>query len=339
MLFKIFKNTPAIIAEIGVNHNGQASIARKLVKIASDCGADAVKLQTFKAFECAGAYSETASYQKGECQNQLDLLKSLELSFPDTADLKEYAESLGLTFLSTPDGLMSLDFLCDIGTKIIKVASGELTNIPFLYAIGNKKRPVILSTGMGTLEEIEKAVAALKDSGAPEILLLHCTTAYPTPSDEANLRAINTIKNTFNLQTGFSDHTLGNEASVAALALGAIVFEKHITLDKNLAGPDHNASLDPEEFKNYVDAIRKTAIMLGDGIKKPTRSELLNIPYVRRSIVASKDLKAGEIISGKSVEIKRPATGIQPSDLQNVFGKKLKVDIAQDEPITWEKLE
>lgn len=339
MLFKILKNSPAIIAEIGVNHNGSAEIAKKLVKAASDCGADAVKLQTFKAFECAGTYSEPALYQKGECENQLELLKSLELSFPDTADLKEYAESLGLTFLSTPDGIMSLDFLCDIGTKIIKVASGELTNIPFLYAIGNKKRPVILSTGMGTLEEIEKAVTALRDSGAPEIVLLHCTTEYPAPADEANLLAITTIKNTFNLHTGFSDHTLGNEAAVAALALGARVFEKHITLDKNMTGPDHNASLDPKEFKSYVDAIRKTSLMLGDGIKKPTKSELLNIPYVRRSIVASKNLKAGEILTGKSVEIKRPATGIQPSDLQKVFGKKLKVDVSQDEPITWEMLE
>jgi N,N'-diacetyllegionaminate synthase len=339
MLNKIFKREPIIIAEIGVNHNSHMYLAKRLVKVALEAGADAIKLQTFKAYECASKFAEAAEYQKNAAQNQLELLQWLELSYPDTADLKEYAESFGLVFISTPDGQESLDFICDIGTKIIKVASGELTNLPFLYQIGSKGRPVILSTGMGTMEEVEAAVNALKDAGAPEIAVTHCTTAYPAPAEEANLKAICTLKERLGLQVGYSDHTLGCEASVAALALGATIFEKHITIDKNLSGPDHHASMEPEEFTAYVKALRTTAKMLGDGIKAPTPSELKNMPFVRRSLVAKTDLKAGHELSGLDIAIKRPATGIAPQELHSIFGRKLKCDLQEDEPIKWEHLE
>lgn len=339
MISKIFKREPIIIAEIGVNHNGHMHLAKKLVKMAIEAGADAIKVQTFKAYECASKFAETAEYQKKEAKTQLELLECLELSYPHTADLKDYAESFGLVFISTPDGQESLDFICDIGTKVIKVASGELTNLPFLYQIGSKRRPVILSTGMGTMEEVEAAVNALKDAGAPEIAIMHCTTSYPAPAEEANLRAICTLKERLGLQVGYSDHTLGCEASVAALALGATIFEKHITLDKNLNGPDHSASMEPEEFTAYVKALRTTTKMLGDGIKAPTSSELKNMPLVRRSLMAKKDLKVGHELSGLDIAIKRPATGIAPQELQNVFGKKLKCDLQEDQPIKWEHLE
>ncbi len=339
MLLNLFKSNPVIVAEIGVNHNGDPKLAKQLIDIALEAGADAVKFQAFKAWECAGTFSNNAEYQSNQSKNQYELLKSLELDFADLADMKEYAEKLGLIFFATPDGETSLDFLCDINTPIIKIASGELTNIPFLYAIGSKHRPVILSTGMGTLEETDRAVTALKESGVPEILLMHCTTEYPAPTEDANLKAITTMQKAFNLPVGYSDHTLGYEAAIAATALGAVMFEKHITIDKNMQGPDHAASMNPAEFKQYVLEIRRTVKMLGDGIKKPVSSELKNIPLVRRSIVAAHELFPGNIIGGHDIAIKRPATGIQPIELQNVFGKKVKVKLQKDEPITWEHLE
>ncbi len=332
------KRIPFIIAEIGVNHNGCAETAKKLIDAAYSAGVDAVKFQTFKAWECASKFAPTADYQKEIAENQYKLLEGLELDFADFADLKEYAESLGLVFLSTPDGQKSLDFLCDIGVKAIKIASGELTNLPFLTAIAFKKLPVILSTGMGTLGEVEEAINTLKLAGASDIMLMHCTTEYPAPAEECNLKAIQTMQNAFHLPVGFSDHTLGSEAAIAAATLGAVIFEKHITLDKTMEGPDHAASIEPDELKTYVEAIRKTITMLGNGIKIPSKSELKNIPLVRRSLVAAKPIKAGEILTGDKIAIKRPANGIEPKQLINALGRRVLKDLSEDEPITWKDL-
>ena len=333
------KNNPFIIAEIGVNHNGSVELAQKLIDVAYNAKVDAVKFQTFKAWECASRFAPVAEYQKNEAENQYKLLEDLELDFADFADLKEYAESKGLVFLSTPDGQKSLDFLCDIGVKAIKIASGELTNLPYLTTIAFKKLPIILSTGMGTLAEVEEAVNTLKLAGATDIMLMHCITEYPAPLDECNLKAIQTMAQTFNLPVGFSDHTIGNEAAMLATALGAQLIEKHITLDKNMKGPDHAASIEPDELKSYVDSIRKTLNILGSGIKEPTQSELKNIPLVRRSLVAEKPIKKGEPLTGENVAIKRPANGIEPKFLHRVFGKKVLKDFSPDEPITWNDLE
>ena len=332
------RNNPFIIAEIGVNHNGSVELAKKLIDVAYDAKVDAVKFQTFKAWECASKYAPVAEYQKKEAENQYKLLEDLELDFADFADLKEYAESKGLVFLSTPDGQKSLDFLCDIGVKAIKIASGELTNLPYLTTIAFKKLPIILSTGMGTLAEVEEAISTLKLAGASDIMLMHCTTEYPAPLEECNLKAIQTMAQAFKLPIGFSDHTIGNEAAMLATALGAQIIEKHITLDKNMKGPDHAASIEPEELKNYVHSIRRTVKILGTGIKEPSHSEMKNIPLVRRGLVASKSLKKGDIITGENIAFKRPAKGIEPKNLMQVFGKKVLRDLAEDEPITWEDL-
>ncbi len=336
---KRFTTRPIIIAEAGVNHNGSIELARRLVDAAAEAGADIVKFQTFKAFECTGQYAATAPYQqKVAVADQYQLLKSLELDFADFGDLKDYAESRGLMFLSTPDGQLSLDLLCGIGSAAIKIGSGELTNLPFLAAIGCKKIPVILSTGMGTLGEVQKAVTSLRDTGAPEIILLHCTTEYPAPADETNLRAIATMRQAFDLPVGFSDHTEGCEAAVAATALGAVIIEKHLTLDRGMPGPDHAASMQPEEFAAMVRSVKRTYAMLGDGIKQPTRSEEQNLPLVRRGLVAARDLRAGDIIDGRNVAIKRPAAGIHPELLPQTMNRRLLKDIAADEPLTWQHL-
>jgi N-acetylneuraminate synthase len=332
------KNEPFIIAEIGVNHNGSVELAKKLIDAAHDANVDAVKFQTFKAWECSSKFAPLAEYQKNEAETQYKLLEELELDFADFADLKEYAESLGLVFLSTPDGQTSLDFLCDIGVKAIKIASGELTNIPFLTSIAFKKLPIILSTGMGTLEEVDEAINALKLAGTSDIMLMHCLTEYPAPAEECNLKAIQTMKEAFQLPVGFSDHTIGNEAAIIATALGAQILEKHVTLDKRMKGPDHAASIEPDELKDYVDAIRKTVSMLGNGIKVPSKSELKNIPLVRRSLVAAKSIKAGESLTGDKVAIKRPANGIEPKQLINALGRRVLRDLSEDEPITWNDL-
>ena len=332
------KRLPFIIAEIGVNHNGSPELAKKLIDVAYKAGVDAVKFQTFKAWECASKFAPTADYQKESAENQYKLLENLELDFADFADLKEYAESLGLVFLSTPDGQKSLNFLCDIGVKAIKIASGELTNLPFLNSIAFKKLPVILSTGMGTLGEVEEAINTLKLAGASDIMLMHCTTEYPAPAKDCNLKAIQTMQNAFQLPVGFSDHTQGSEAAIAATTLGAVILEKHITLDKTMEGPDHAASIEPDELKNYVDAIRKTITMLGNGIKVPSESEIKNIPLVRRSLVAAKPIKAGESLTGDKVAIKRPASGIEPKQLINALGRRVLRDLSEDEPITWNDL-
>ena len=332
---------PFIIAEAGVNHNGNPKLARELIDVALEAKADAIKFQTFKAWECASIYSDTADYQKKnspDSESQFELLKSLELPFKEFKLLKEYAQKHGLTFISTPDGPESLNFLCDIKTEILKIGSGELNNLQFLAQIGQKGFPVILSTGMGTLGEIEAAIKTLVTNGASEVSLLHCTTNYPAPDEEMNLTAIKTLKQSFSLPTGLSDHSIGNEAAIAATAIGAQIIEKHITLDKGLTGPDHAASMNPDEFIKYVASIRKTAKMLGTGIKKAYASEASIKPQVRRSLVAKKDLKKGEILTLENLAIKRPETGISPTLVEQALNREILADLKKDEPITWQHL-
>lgn len=338
MFINNFKNKPVIIAEAGVNHNGNFELAKKLVFAAADAKADIIKFQTFKHYECAGKYSDCAPYQKNS-NNQSELLKSLELPFECFAELKKLAESLDLEFLSTPDGKESLEYLCSIGIKAIKIGSGELNNHSFLKLIGSKKLPVILSTGMGTLDEVEAAFKILSSEGATEISILHCTSEYPAPDDEMNLLAIETIFKHFGLPTGLSDHSKSNEAAIAATALKAQIIEKHLTLDCNMHGPDHKASLNPKQFKDLTKAIRKTALMLGSAVKKPTKSELKNINLVRRSIVASCDLEAGTNLTKDFLCFKRPGWGIAPSQIEQVIGRTLKLPLNKDEPLTWAHLE
>lgn len=339
MFLSRFKNKPVIIAEAGVNHNGDVRLAEKLVEAAATAGADAIKFQTFKAFECASRFAPAADYQKNNgITDQFELLKALELPFAAFAHLKQYTENLGLTFLSTPDGQLSLEYLLQLKVGAIKIASGELTNHPFLKTIGQCRLPVILSTGMGTLGKIQSALDILTLAGAPELILLHCTTEYPAPASDINLRAILTMQQAFNLPVGFSDHTEGSEAAIAATAMGAVLIEKHLTLDRDMAGPDHSASMNPQEFAAMVSSIRRVNEMLGDGIKKPAPCELANMALVNRSLVAAANLSAGEVLTLDNIAIKRPADGIGPEMLEQALNRRVLVDITADEPLQWAQL-
>ncbi|MCM1307113.1 MAG: N-acetylneuraminate synthase [Butyrivibrio sp.] len=328
-----------IIAEAGVNHNGSLETAKRLVDMAKECGADAVKFQTFKAEESTGVRADKAEYQKendGARESQFDMIKRLELPFGDFALLKKYCAEKQIDFISTPDGSASLACLLDINVSRIKIGSTEVTNAPFLKEIARSGKPVILSTGMSTLGEVEKAVDILLDNGVEELELMHCTTDYPTALEDVNLRAMLTLRNAFNLPSGYSDHTAGFEAAIAATAMGASVIEKHITLDREMQGPDHRASMPPEEFAEYVRLIRNTECLLGDGKKKPTPKERVMMRQVRRSILASRDLAAGTVLTEEMLCVKRPGTGIAPDFIDIVTGRSLKRNIAKEEPITWE---
>ena len=339
MFLDKFAHKPVIIAEAGVNHNGDPALAIKLIEAAAAAGADIIKFQTFKACECAGKYADTAQYQKNSAfSNQYQLLKGLELPFDVFSHLKHLSEKLGLTFLSTPDGQMSLDLLCELNTAAIKIGSGELTNLPFLKTVGKKKRPVILSTGMGSLGEIQNAVETLTAAGTDEIILMHCTTEYPAPPESTNLLALKTMRQAFGLPVGFSDHTTGSEAAIAATANGAVIIEKHLTIDRQLPGPDHAASIEPHEFALLVASLRKTAMMMGTGTKQATLCEQQNLKLVRRSLVAARKMQAGEILTADKIAIKRPATGIAPELLPHAANRILLSDLAEDEPVTWAHL-
>ncbi|GAB4274847.1 MAG: N-acetylneuraminate synthase [Candidatus Rifleibacteriota bacterium] len=334
-----FKQKPVIIAEAGVNHNGSPDLARKLIEAAAASGADIVKFQTFKAYECASFGCQKTNYQKHTAAtDQFELLEQLELPFERFKELKQYAESLGLEFLSTPDGHESLDCLCDIGINAIKIASGEVTNLPFLVEISRKCLPVILSTGMSSIGEVEQAINTLRKNGAHDLMLLHCTSEYPTPPSDINLSVIHTLKQAFSLPTGLSDHSQGIEAAIAATALGAQIIEKHFTLDKTLPGPDHAASLEPDELKQLVSSVRKTARMIGYPGKIPAPSEKENINLVRRSIVANQKIKKGQCIIEAMLTTKRPASGIEPKFWQQVLYRETLFDIEPDQPLTWEML-
>lgn len=330
-----------IIAEAGVNHNGDVELAKRLVDVAATSGADAIKFQTFKAEECTTAIAKKAQYQMENTQgeeNQFDMIKKLELNYEAFLEIKNYCDMQNVEFISTPDGLESLEYLVKLQVGRIKIGSTEVTNYPFLQAIAKKQKPIILSTGMSTLGEVETAVQQLLKTGNHEIMLMHCTTDYPTTLEDVNLRAMVTMREAFKLPVGLSDHTLTNEAAIAAVALGAVVIEKHITLDKTLEGPDHKASMEPEEFKKYVQAIRNTEKLLGDGIKRPTSREQTMMTEVRRSMVAAVDLPKGTKLQEHMLTFKRPGWGIAPKFIDIVIGSTIKKDIEKDELIQWQDI-
>ena len=325
-----------IIAEAGVNHNGSHEHAKKLAYQAKECGADIVKYQTAKADALVSKRADMAEYQKentGREESQKEMLEKLLLPFEDFAELKKYCEEIGIRFLSTPFDLDSIHFLDKLGCEIWKVPSGEITNLPYLIEIAKTAKPVILSTGMCTLSEVGEAVETLQNYGAGAITLLHCTTQYPTPFEEVNLRAMDTLRETYHLPVGYSDHTKGIEVPVAAVARGAIVIEKHFTLDRNMEGPDHKASLEPDELKAMVDAIRNIEKALGDGIKQPSASEQKNIAIARKSIIAKREIKKGEILTEENITTKRPGDGISPMKWFEVLGTEAVRDFAEDELI------
>lgn len=329
-----------IIAEAGVNHNGDIELAKELIDAARNAGADAVKFQTFKAEKVVTQNAEKAEYQKETTEkgSQYEMIKKLELTEEDFNDLANYTNKKNIVFLSSPFDKESVDLLDEINVPVFKVASGEITNFPLLTHIAKKEKPIIVSTGMTTLGEVEEALNVVRSEGVKEILLLHCVSDYPAKMKDVNLRAMETLKHAFKLPVGFSDHTLGITVPIAAVALGACVIEKHFTLDKNLPGPDHKASLEPNELKEMVKAIRNVEKALGDGIKRPTNNEDEVKGVVRRSIVAKVDIPDGTIITEDMIEVKRPATGIEPKYMKMVVGKRAKINIKKDDLIAWNGL-
>lgn len=330
------ENKTFIIAEAGVNHNGSFELAKQLVDKAVWAGADCIKFQTFNSKNLVSKNAQKAEYQKkttDSSESQLDMLKKLELSKEEFIELRDYCNQKGIMFLSTPFDLESIDFLASIGVKTWKVPSGEITNYPFLRAIGKRKESVIMSTGMCTLDEVRDAIEVLKTFETSDITLLHCTTEYPAPYDSVNLNAMLTLQNKFGFNVGYSDHTNGIEIPVAAVAMGATVIEKHFTLDKNMEGPDHKASLEPDELKQMVQSIRNVEAALGDGTKQPSDVEKKNIAIARKSIVAGCDIKKGEMFTEENLTAKRPGNGITPMNWAEVLGKIAKRDFSEDELI------
>ncbi len=328
-------NSVYIIAEAGVNHNGNIELAYKLVDSAKEAGADCVKFQTFKAHNLVSKNAEKAEYQKtttGE-GSQIDMLRSLELPYQAYLDLKSYCDKKEIDFLSTPFDLESIDFLDSIDMPFWKIPSGEITNYPYLVAIAKTHKPVVMSTGMSDLSDIEAAVNVLLDNGSKEISLLHCNTEYPTPFEDVNLLAMKTMRDKFDLKIGYSDHTTGIEIPIAAVALGATIIEKHFTLDKNMEGPDHKASLEPDELKKMVKAIRHIEVAMGSGDKKPSPSEMKNIAIARKSIVAKNSIMAGELLTVENITVKRPGAGISPMKWNDVIGTKASKNYKEDELI------
>lgn len=331
-----------IIAEAGVNHNGNLKMAKELVRQAKKAGASAVKFQTFIANKSISKFAKKAKYQiisTLENNSQLEMCKPLELSRKEHEKLLIECKKNKIEFMSTPFDFDSIKLLLSLKIKKIKVASSELNNYPFLEEIAKTKKDIILSTGMGSLKEIKEALRIFKKQGVKKdkITILHCNTEYPTPFKDANLNAILTIKKTFNVKVGYSDHTLGIEAPIAAVALGAEVIEKHFTLNKNLNGPDHKASIEPYEFKKMVESIRNIELGMGDGIKKPSQSEIANILVARKSIVANNYIKKNEIFTKKNLAIKRPGTGISPIYFKKLLGLKSDRDYVEDEIIKIKK--
>tara|TARA_R110002072_G_scaffold1989_2_gene16436 strand:- start:156501 stop:157520 length:1020 start_codon:yes stop_codon:yes gene_type:complete len=328
-----------IIAEAGVNHNGSLENAKKLIDIAAEAGADYVKFQTFKAEAIASKYAEKANYQidsTGEGESQLSMLKRLELDIDSHRELIKYSEERNIKFLSTAFDLESADELLNLGIDVFKIPSGEITNLPYLRKIASFQKNTILSTGMSSLDEVRAAVNVLLDNGVRKenLTVLHCNTEYPTPFEDVNLNAMQTIKNELGIKIGYSDHTEGVCVSVCAVALGANVIEKHFTIDKNMEGPDHRASLNPEELKRLVKEIRIIEKSLGSFEKTPSPSEKKNIVNVRKSIVASRSIKKGEELREENLTAKRPASGISPMDWDIVIGTKATKDYEEDENIS-----
>jgi N,N'-diacetyllegionaminate synthase len=336
-----------IIAEAGVNHNGDANLALQLVDIAADSGADAVKFQTFTADRLVRRGADKAEYQKRMTGDgdQYDMLKSLEMSEALHRRLVEHCAARGIEFMSTAFDEQALDMLVELGIRRIKVPSGELTNEPFLRAMAAKGLPLVVSTGMATLDEVKAAVAtidlAAREAGhglplEQQVTILHCTSNYPADASEANLNAMLTLGRETGLAYGYSDHTLGIAVSTAAVALGAVVIEKHFTISKTMVGPDHSASLEPDELATMIKAIRVVESAMGDGVKAPTPSELAVRALVRRSVTATRPIAAGEIIDPEAVTLMRPGTGIPPSELTRVHGRRAARAIETGETLTWE---
>jgi N,N'-diacetyllegionaminate synthase len=332
-----------IIAEAGVNHNGDISIAKKLIDAAVNAGADIVKFQTFKTDNLVSKLAKKADYQIQNTENedsQHIMLKKLELSEDDHYILINYCKQKGIQFLSTAFDMESLDFLIKLGLNIFKIPSGEITNLPYLKKIGKLNKKVILSTGMCSLKEIRDAYNILLNNGTllENITILHCNTEYPTPMKDVNLLAMNTIGKTFNVNVGYSDHTLGIEIPIAAVSLGATIIEKHFTLDKKMTGPDHAASLEPNELSLMVKAIRNIEQAFGSEMKQVSNSEAKNITIARKSIHLRRNLANGDIICEDDLIMKRPGNGISPMDMPRIIGKMIKRDVEIDTKLSWEDL-
>ncbi len=325
-----------VIAEAGVNHNGDIGLAEKLVDAAKAAGADAVKFQTFRAESLASEAAALAPYQKaaGMRDGQKAMLVKLELDEAAHRRLQEHARRAGIQFLSTPFDEGSADLLERLGIELFKVPSGEITNKWLIEHVARKGRPMILSTGMSSLDEVRRAVGWIREVSSAPLTILHCVTEYPAPADQVNLRAMTTLRDALGLPIGYSDHTLGTEISVAAAALGASVIEKHITLDRTLPGPDHAASLEPAEFAAMVRQIRAVSSALGDGVKRAMPCEEKNRAAARRSLVAARDLPAGHPLTRADLAAKRPGVGVSPADVGRVLGKKLKRALRRDEMLT-----
>ena len=327
-----------IIAEAGVNHNGRLNLAYRLVDAAVEARADVVKFQTFKASQVISCFAEKAEYQKqttSAVESQLEMVKKLELDRSAHEELIAYCQDKGIEFLSTPFDTDSIDLLVELGLETLKIPSGEITNLPYLRRIGCLKKNLIMSTGMATLDEVRTALELLINAGTEkgQITLLHCNTEYPTPFEDVNLRAMCTMREELGVNVGYSDHTPGIEVPIAAAALGAQIIEKHFTLDRDMEGPDHKASLQPDELKAMVRAIRNIEKALGDGFKRPSPSELKNKPIVRKSIVAAREIKKGEVLTEKNVGVKRLGSGTSPMKWDKVIGQKAIRDFLPDELI------
>lgn len=327
-----------IIAEAGVNHNGDLKLAKRLIDVAAEAGADYVKFQTFKADRQVTRVAYKADYQikaTDSTESQHEMLRRLELSAEMHEELIAHCATRKIGFLSTGFDVESVDLLVGLGQNLFKIPSGEITNLPYLRHIGQLGGGVILSTGMATLGEVEGAIEVLEQAGTPraKLTVLHCTTEYPTPMNEVNLRAMQSIHAAFGVAVGYSDHTPGIEVAIAAVAMGASVIEKHFTVDRDLPGPDHKASLEPEELKAMVAAIRNIEIALGDGIKRLTPSEAKNKPVARKSLVAKQRIKAGDVFDAQNITAKRPGTGISPMRWNEVIGRTAPRDFAEDELI------
>ncbi|MBP1925708.1 N,N'-diacetyllegionaminate synthase [Sedimentibacter acidaminivorans] len=327
-----------IIAEAGVNHNGSLENAKKLVDKAKESGADCIKFQTFVSKNIVTKSACKAEYQKQLTNNdesQLEMLSKLELSFNDFVELQNYCKLKQIEFLSTAFDFDSINFLNSLDMKMWKIPSGDITNLPYLIKIAKLNKPIILSTGMSTIEDIRNALEILRNNGAGDITVLHCTTEYPAPYKDVNLNAMITIKNSFNVSVGYSDHTRGIEIPIAAVAMGATVIEKHFTLDRNMEGPDHKASLEPGELKAMVSAIRNVELSIGNGDKVPAKSEQKNMDIARKSIIAKSSIKKGEIFTEDNLTVKRPGNGISPMRWFEIIGLNAIRDFEEDELIEY----
>jgi len=335
------KEKVIIIAEAGVNHNGNYENAQKLLLVGAEAGVDYVKFQTFKADKLVSKGAEKAEYQKANTDDgvasQFEMLKKLEMPYEWHIDLIKYAKSLGVKFLSTGFDEESIDFLDKINIDFYKIPSGEITNKPFLEHVAKKKKPIIISTGMAKLDEVRSAIDVLKYNGISNenITILHCNTEYPTPMSDVNLRAILSLKNEFDVKVGYSDHVENNYACLASVALGAEIVEKHFTLDKNMEGPDHSSSLEPNQFKELVFGIRNIELALGSGLKIPTNAEIGNSNGMKRSLVAITNIKKGDKIKAEQIGFKRPFNGLSPNMFPDILGKEALKDIERDEPIQY----